>query len=360
MKSIISRVELSAESIRVFPSIDLQAYINKPLLIKASGIDFHGCPETIASMAFALNVAPILWRLGGIWQENRLDPTLVASLDKSRRAFAKLYPEYTFDGSIESSLPASEPAVDRKETVALLFSGGIDSTFSFLEVRHMRPFLLTVHGDDSSIRDQGSTWAHVRASAQYLHDSYGAKHVSIRSNFTDIFTPLVLRLFPYLHAGYWAAIQHGLGFVGIAAPIMHSLGSSTLIVGASYSVGHSAPWGSNPFIEGGLEWENGRVIHHGYHFNRIEKTEHIAKLIKTEGFNPTLLVCSNLNRADKNCMKCSKCLRTLANILVAGADPQDFGFTLTEPDTLTLLKQSVPKNLREALANRQFLGPKGT
>ncbi len=130
------------------------------------------------------------------------------------------------------------------------------------------------------IRDEIATWEHVRATAQYLHDTYGANHNSIRSNFTDIFTPSVLNLFSNLHAGYWAAMQHGLAFAGIEAPIMNRLGSSTLIIGTSYSVGHCAPWGSSPFIEGGFEWENGKVIHLGYHYNRIEKTEQIAKIIE--------------------------------------------------------------------------------
>lgn len=145
MPGIVESIECGDGWLVVHPSINLSEYIKSPVEIQVKTIDFREVPSNILALPLILNVAPILWRLGGKWTDRHIDADLMRSLDYSRRAMSKLFPQYKYSGSIESS--GGVECNERPNGCALLFSGGLDSSFSFFEVppaEKLGPFAICV------------------------------------------------------------------------------------------------------------------------------------------------------------------------------------------------------------------------
>src|SRR5262249_44006970 len=86
-----------------------------------------------------------------------------------------------------------------------------------------------------------------------------------------------------------------------------------------------------------------RVYSDGFDVSRIEKTKFITEFL-TERFPThkwTLKVC--FNRSGKNCGVCRKCVRTINDIYIVNANPNDFGFKTSINET----KQNLLKCLEE-------------
>lgn len=313
--------------------------IGEPIWVESPDLDFSEIREIDAAMPLILNAAPIVWSLG-LTLLAPADSELMESLDNARLAMAKLWPDFEWNGRVTQE---SEPELSpRSDKTLLLFSGGLDSTFSAFSLLDQKPTLLTVHGGRDLALSDSSAWKATSEVAERFAERYGLEHHAVQSNFTSALTPALEARFETLPVSYWAAIQHGLGLTGVAAPVMAALGANRLIVSATHSTGHAGGWGSHPTLEGQLRWASASVSHFGYDHDRTAKVQGILRIARERGIEtPHLIVCTRRKR-DGNCLACAKCLRTMGSVLVAGAQPAEFGFETSAADARQRIMELVP------------------
>ncbi len=340
MPKLISNIILEKDKITLEPDPQLTKYVKDPLWIKCKEINMKECPEALASIPLVLNLAPIVWRLGGIWEDLKIDKNINNSLDLARRSISKIYKEYSFSGTI-----VGQGNVPNKNTNGslILYSGGVDSTFTVMNKFKENPLLLSINADTTKrvTTDSSNTLKGYNS----LRKKIPLERLVIESNFgTFLNQENIKNLFPGLTRSYWAAIQHGLGLSGLAAPILYLLNKHELIISGGHSVGQKGGAGSHPFLEGQLKWTNSFVNHYGYQFSKFEKIENIDKISRELKLKPRITVCTRANTIT-NCLTCEKCLRTLANILIADLEPADYGFEINKDDAINHLKIHVPHKI---------------
>jgi len=343
MQSLISKITIEPNLITAYPSEELSEFLNEPLFIHSEQTDLSNTPEDIACLPFVYNIAPIVWRLGGDWQAPQLSSAAAENLELVRTGMAELWPDYEWNGKIHGS---SKNSKQTSHNPALLFSGGLDSTFSAMQLVEKKPTLITIHGGrDLQLADENA-WASVEKATAKFANSHQLDSIQIKSNFTSTLTDKVDQLCPDLPASWWASIQHGLGLAGVAAPVMFAAGSDELYISATHTTGHQAGWGSHPKLDGVLNWGAAKANHFGYDYDRTQKIQALADLAEKKHYSiPELIVCTRRNRQG-NCMRCPKCLRTMGSVLVNDLDPNSFGFELSKNDAKSHLMGSIPASIK--------------
>ena len=343
MKKLISDLVIEKHKITAFPSADLSDYLNEPLFIESEDVDFSNVPADIACLPFVYNLAPVVWRLGGQWSEEKLSQQASENLQLARQGMQNLWREYQWMGSIQGQNKASRPTGKHP---ALLFSGGLDSTFSAMQLIDKKPVLVTIHGGrDLQLQDE-SAWQAVETATEKFASAHSLEKIQIRSNFTKALTENAYELCPNLPASWWASIQHGMGLAGVAAPAIYSAGCSELFISATHTTGHQAGWGSHPTLDGVLDWSAAKANHFGYDHDRTEKILALKTLAEQKQVEiPELIVCTRRNRSG-NCMRCPKCLRTMGSVLANNLEPKLFGFEISKSEAEAHLREYVPGKIK--------------
>lgn len=82
---------------------------------------------------------------------------------------------------------------------------------------------------------------------------------------------------------------------------------------------------SNPIIDNYVKFMDCVVVHDGFEYNRQKKVNNIIHFCKkTRSYIP-LHVCWQ-SQSGSNCCYCEKCYRTMAELIVEGENPVDYGF----------------------------------
>jgi hypothetical protein len=114
--------------------------------------------------------------------------------------------------------------------------------------------------------------------------------------------------------GHW---QEQLAHGAFLAGIVHLLGPRyrEFLIPASPSYSRLIPWGSHPMSDPLLSAADLRVVHDGASFNRIARTEAIARHDEALA---VLQVCARNGHGQGNCSRCAKCLRTMIMLDLRG------------------------------------------
>lgn len=169
-----------------------------------------------------------------------------------------------------------------------LFSGGVDSMYTFLENKADISHLLLCIGLDIQLSE---TTKKQNTLSKYttLAKEFDKKLLVVTTNLRDVF-PQMDRI-----------LQHG----ALLSALVLAAGKGKLYIPASHNMDELFPWGSHPLTD--PLFSNGctDVIHHGA-IKRSEKTEKIAT---TKDAGDLLRVCNSSD--EYNCGQCEKCLRTM-------------------------------------------------
>ena len=100
-KNIISKVQVDPHKVTVFPGPPLESFLRAPFSVGYDGkIDLRELDHSILITPFLLNVAPLLWILGGNYSIDSMDEDLFRSLEKIRDGFRSMYPEIPWEGEL--------------------------------------------------------------------------------------------------------------------------------------------------------------------------------------------------------------------------------------------------------------------
>jgi len=301
--------------------------------------DIHNVSTSILEIPVISNIITVAWAVGADIYVEQLDKTYLKSLDDIKAVMRRWYPSFCFSTEIYA-----EKIVTNKfsnEAYGLLFSGGIDSMTSYLVHRNRRPHLIMVWGADIPV-DREKFWTEVRNVYQEFAEQENMAIDFVKTNMRQFINEQLLNAeFGRKMRGFswWGGIHHGIGLVGLCAPLtVESIG--TLLIAASHTEEFKQPWGSHPLIDGKISWADVRVVHDGYELSRQEKIRRILKgYMRNEKHNPYLRVCFSQFR-DFNCGKCEKCSRAITGLVLEGIDPNKCGFNLAT-DFFGFLRQKL-------------------
>ncbi|BBI31806.1 hypothetical protein [Cohnella abietis] len=304
--------------------------------------DISKVPPGILVIPLLANLCPVAWVAGADVYVEQLDRQFYDSLRKAQRSFNILYPRLKFTGDIHvgglsEDIPPTEPS-----RCAAFFSGGVDSLGTFLQRKEENPYFITVWGADIRI-DQADIWGEVKRDNEAFGIANGIESLFVKSNLRKIINNEKIS-FKYgrFTNGWWPGVQHGIGLVGLIAPLAYALGIKNLYVPSALppKMALSTPDGSNTLINNHVEWAGTKVNLDGEEFSRQDKVALIAEYIRTTGGPLKVRVCWS-NKESGNCGRCEKCLRTIAAFLAEGIDPAKVGFTISQT-TFDLIRQKLP------------------
>jgi hypothetical protein len=143
---------------------------------------------------------------------------------------------------------------------------------------------------------------------------------------------------------WYAEVAHGLMLLSLCAPITAVRAIGSVLIASSATEDFKGSWGSHPSIDNNVAWADVTGVHDAYELSRQQKIRYVCSA--SPQYLSHLRVCRYGART--NCVKCEKCLRTVAGLALEGIDPRDCNFNI---DTKvfarikdSLLKGKMPKD----------------
>ena len=330
----------------------IQKYFSSDYIYAEYSTKIDCVDESILNIPAVSALVPFAWAVGVDLSVKKLDKTFFESLSKIRPIMEKWHSNFSFSTKIEVEEIVSNQFSNKE--FALLFSGGLDSTVSYIRNRDKKPQLISIRGLDVPIK-RPFLWKNVKKQLTAFASQENLKIHFIKSNVRELFFENLLSV--EFGQSWWVRVSHGLVTLGLCAPLTGQGFGTVLIAstrGPQFPGEVRYPLGSSPLIDEKISWADVRVIHDCYRFNRQQKIRHVLKpFIETE-YHPILRVCTDLLQ-DLNCSQCHKCLNTMAGLVLEGIDPNKCGFRMTDK-TLTTLKQSFLNREYEIFAH-DFVAP---
>jgi len=313
-------------------SKDLKCFIKSNHLFVEYDADIF-TDESILNIPLTATVLPLAWLSGSDIYVDQLDKHFKESMDKIQIYFKDMYPLIPFTTKIHVAELVDNKIhvkdVDRR--TGLLFSGGVDSTYSMISNIQSKPRLIMHWGvDRRPYPIYKEYWSRVNDTYNKLADKYDLHLNLIKTNVQEI---LNLRRIEHryhkelFYGSFWVRLQHSFVLLSLAAPLSMERFDKLLIAASGWSgkMPKYNPYPQIPETDEKIAWADLFVKHDGY-IERYKKTRKIIEFFKDEGTK--LRVCLNYNDMLEglNCCKCEKCYRTIAQIVQLEVDPKNYGF----------------------------------
>ncbi|WP_123041923.1 hypothetical protein [Cohnella candidum] len=286
-------------------------------------------PAGVLVIPLLANLCPVAWVTGADVYVEELDRAFYRSLQRIKESFRALYPKLPISGGLFAGRLAdhlSLPAEGSRS--AMFFSGGVDSLATCLRKREERPYLITVWGADIGL-GQPDIWEQVRESHVAFGKAFGMENLFIKSNLRGfIQEDRVADEFGRITRGWWPGIQHGVGMIGLFAPLGWRLGVRQLYIASSLppKMALTVPYGSHTTVDNHVRFADTAVELEGEELTRQEKMGVIADYVKRTGDQGLKIRVCWTNGEYGNCCRCEKCARTAAGLQAEGIDPRACGF----------------------------------
>ncbi len=318
----VNRVHIQGNSIRYDYSVspDIARFFTGDKYFVTYDCNVEGVPTGIAVIPLLANLMPIAWFVGFDIEVDEVDATFYQSLIELKKEFAVHFKQIV-PGSTLKAAKITQHLIDGDET-GLLFSGGLDAFEALTRNLDKKPFLVSVFGADIPLTDTKRWDDFKRFNAQETVIDKG-RLCYVTSNLQTFYTYQVDLL---VDVGWWGKVQHGMALISLMAPLGFVKGIRTVMISSSNTGEVSFGWGSTSETDEKVKWANSRVIHDGFHLRRTQKIENIVNFAHQTGQKVKLRVCYSEFRKGYNCSQCPKCQRTMLGLVLAGANPNEYGF----------------------------------
>ena len=178
--------EIQVEGPRVIVHADPEfskRFLREPYFAEYSiGVD--RIPDDVATIPFLATMLPIAWRFGCEIELLTADAAFVDSMQLARERLRAMYPEYEWAGEVDVRSRTRVSGSPEANKVGILFSGGVDSTFSVLRAAGAGadPVLITIWGNDVKLHDVRG-WEDVSGQSARLSKAIGGEACTVKSNF---------------------------------------------------------------------------------------------------------------------------------------------------------------------------------
>lgn len=300
-------------------------------------IDLAQLDYSIQIMPFIMNVVSIVWISGKEYCIESMDEELYASLEKVKEVLKRMFTRTEWNGRlIPKKLIRNTfkyPKASCKNCMALLFSGGLDSTASSFYHCDKKQLLITLWGHwDLPLHDK-RLWSTRKQQLIDFGNQFGHENSFIKSNYYSFLNRKVLdHLSPEISSWRIFTVE-GIGWAGLAAPLLLLKGYPELRHASTITWDYPYPAAANPFIDDNIRFSGVQLKHDLFDMNRLEKCEYVANFCKEKNIDkPFIRVCEEKSIA--NCGKCQKCIRTVLEFAILGENPKGYGFNVSGDDVI--------------------------
>ncbi len=315
--------------------------------------------ESILNIPVLSIVLPLAWITGSDVYVDILDRRFAESMPSLQNEYKRMYPKAPFKTNLIVNKFSENK--DAPQATALLFSGGLDATYSLFSHMALDPRLIMILGTDMPLSNTRYLDL-VKTEYSDFAERSGLTINFIRTNAFEILNRrrvdhLFWKYKERLEGDCWKGIGYALGHIGQAAPL--SIGGFDRLLIAAWAnqmIAHAAkefPDASSPGVDEHIAWADLKVRHDGC-LNRHEKALAMKEFLSK--YRTKLRVCWDQpleikNPHKLNCGRCEKCLRTIASLALAGIDPKEHGFPIDDKTSYLMQKLFKKKKLtRKAIA----------
>ena len=306
-----------------------------PFRLKASH-SLESVPPSILVIPFLGSLVPLSWIKDCQIIAGEVDEGYMEGVEEVRRAMQVAYPSLKFLGSIEAKAVPSVSTWDPNK-YCLLYSGGVDSTSSYLRNRSRAPTtLLMIRGTpELRLADEEYWQRSVDRLAPALRAAKAEWHI-IETNALDVVDAWALK--DKVHTdevhSWWENFAHGIFLTSTCAPYTYFSQTGKLLIASSYSPISAKPWGSMPESDERIRWGGLTVTHDSFDITRFEKIrDYLSPFILSQGGSFPIKLClgkeERLNCGKLNCGRCNKCITTALMLLETGVDPARCEFDMS-------------------------------
>ena len=296
-------------------------------------------PDSIAAIPALCNLLPIAWTFDLKIHCPEMDDEFMKAVPEIRAGYQKMYPDMKFGGELTADRTVRN-TYDASRC-AVLFSGGVDATVTAFRHMDEKPDIVTVLGADIKLTDKEGI-KNVNEFNSRFSDEHHLQYERIYSAFRTFIHEWRMTQTEALtsrNLDWYHDFQHGIGLIGLVAPLSYVRGYKTVYIASSY---HESQWGqykcaSDPVIDNRLKYGATCTFHDGYELTRQEKVRYICDYADQKNVKPFLRVCWE-SGGGKNCCHCEKCRRTYMAVLAEKHDPADFGLAFTKTQVRRMIK----------------------
>jgi hypothetical protein len=232
-----------------------------------------------------------------------LSEKLLSGLMAYQDVFHSWYPDRFF--KIEIKPEGARSDLEKGNTEACAFSGGVDSFYTLSTLLEERPLRLKqalfMAGFDMPL---GLTRSFDELAVSYTE-------LARERSFDLVIGSTNVRSF--LNTVDWTN-AHGQALA--ASALFFKKKWSRFYIPSSYTGNTYPKWGTHPQLDGLLSVESLQFVHHGACANRVKKLE---RLIDRPETYDRLRVCWIQDIGLRNCGECEKCVRTMTALEILGA-----------------------------------------
>ena len=282
----------------------------------------------------AAALTPALWAgEGRILIQDEVCPEMLSNVRVAARFFQHWFGFEKNTGVIEAKSRPHVRDVLQAKSAALFFSGGLDSLAALRENRlgfspehpgWIKDGLL-VYGLEV---ENEEPFRHVKDSLKELAQAADVNLITVSTNIRSLNPDW----------GFWWKGYMGPALCAIGHALSNRLAS--VVVACDYEVEHLKHHGSHPVIEPNFSSHDFRVRYDGVTLSRLEKARLVAEWEPALRF---LRVCNKpqfYQAGQINCSECEKCIRTMLELLVAGALDRTTAFGCQEISAELILGKS--------------------
>jgi hypothetical protein len=311
----------------------LDKYFKKDTFYVKYDKDIGGVSESVLYIPVIANLASISWATGADIHVKELDRTFIDSLRTIKEVVKGLFPRFSCAGEINVENIVSNRFGHTGS--AQLFTGGVDSFTTYARHRDEKPDLISF-GIYTLFNKSLQRRIFQELSMVTEKEGIALHRVESNMNYTFFDHTALISDFDASLRGdsWWASVQHGLGLLGICAPLtaIHNIGRVYIASSATKdpTFATDRAWGSHPGIDGNVAWADVKAVHDGTEWSRQDKIRFAIKpYIEKTGNYPHLIVCNERERGKGlNCGRCEKCCRTIVGLALDGIDPNRCGFNV--------------------------------
>ncbi|GAB3036017.1 hypothetical protein [Natronobiforma cellulositropha] len=318
-------------SITVTP--DLERFVSGEPFRASYDVPIEDVPEGVLVVPLLAQLAPVAWATGADIYVPTVDARFARALEDVKASLLSMY-DFLEGGSLHARDLVEVPAHDGGES-GLLFTGGVDSTCSYVRHRDEEPTLISVRGwTVSTDAADDEKWDALRSRVTGFADERDLETAFVESNMLSFLEHFVLlaHFKRFVDGAWYSSVGHGLGLLGLCAPMAYACGMGSLYVGATHWEGIDLEWGSRPDIDDYVAWAGTRCHHDAYDLTRQERLDTIADYVRTDAPDLQLQTCNV--QMDGNCGRCEKCYRTAVGLRLAGLEPTAHGYAEVDYDDL--------------------------
>jgi hypothetical protein len=323
---------------KVIPPKTLKKYLKQLDFFVEYDEDFC-TDESILNIPLTATILPLAWLTGADVRVGKLDKTFKHSMDRLQDTYREMYPHIDFKTNINAEELISNKIgkVDPDNRTGLLFSGGVDSTYSLIKNLDANPRLMMLWGiDDFQYPEHPKHWELVSSIYRKYAENHGLSFNLIKTNIGQLTDDMRIE-HDYSkqlnRRWYRTAISHSFSKITPIAPL--SFGRfNRILFAATYASDYDfkvRPQATMPIVDEKIVWADLSVKHDGA-VTRPEKIKEICRYHEQD--NLSLRVClrsserAAMDHGLMNDCSCEKCYRTMISLMVAGTDPNSCGFKL--------------------------------